>query len=272
MRPLALSVAALAVACGGSTPAPQPPTDVHPAPSASSAPVASSEPAPPPDPRAQPWTPPDSTNDEQVKETCEPIIKVFERAKIQNLEEARALLADMEKDPPPIPSAQWAWCKDRLTAILDRKAKSDAPPPRPSEEAEAYNALGQIAKDMAAAYERETLAPGPVKPNQTATVVRKLCPSAKPVPAKLDDVTDKKYQSKRDEWHNDKGWACLKFDLDLPQLWQYEVKADATKFTAIARRKSKGELIELSIGGKVDAKAQVLSIDSKISESKKPAK
>jgi hypothetical protein len=281
MRSVAFSllVAAAAVpfafACGG-PPAPQPPqTETSAAPLASNAPVATTEPtsSAAPDPRAQPWNPPDGADDDQVMQSCEPIVQVFKRAKIQSADEARALLADMEKDPPPIPSAQWSWCKERIAAIIDRKAKAEAAgTPEGREEAEAKNALGQIAKDMAVAFEREELAPGPLKPGARTNIVKKLCPSAKPIPAKLDAVTDKTYQSKSDEWNKDKGWFCLKFEINQPQAWQYEVKADAKSFTVFARRMEKGTLVEYSLPGKIEPKTNELQVAPQIAEKRTPAK
>lgn len=260
-----LSVAApFAFACAAS-PAPAPPASVTlPPPSAST----TAAPSPSADPRAQPWSPPNGTSDDTVVEACAPIVDVLRHVK--TAAEARAGLADMEKAPPPLPAAQWTWCREQLARIIDRKAKAEASgTPEGAVEAEAKNMIGSIAKGMAAAYERETLPP----PGATHTgVVRALCPSAKPVPATIDRVAEKKYQSAPGDWSKDKGWSCLKFEIDSPQWWQYEVKADAKTFTVFARRKQGSEIVEMSLAGMIDAASGDLRIADSIVELRKPAK
>lgn len=101
-----------------------------------------------------------------------------------------------------------------------------------SKQAEAVNTVGEIARDGAAAYSREALA--------TLAPAHKLCESASsPVPASIVAVKGKKYMSTPAEWHADepvdKGFACLKFEMSLPQYYQYDYKLDSpVSFTAIA--------------------------------------
>lgn len=111
--------------------------------------------------------------------------------------------------------------------------------------AEARNTLGQIAKDAAAAYDRDG----------------KLCPSASsPVPAKVPSGA--KYQSGPEDWGADKaahaGFACLHFSMAEPQYYQYEYTSTPHSFTVIARGDLDGdgvqstfELDGLVSGGKV---------------------
>src|ERR1700691_6187677 len=70
--------------------------------------------------------------------------------------------------------------------------------------AEARNALGEIARDAATAYERD----------------HALCASASsPVPSSVSMVRGVKYQSAPGEWQVDRarnaGFACLRFSMDM---------------------------------------------------------
>ncbi len=95
-----------------------------------------------------------------------------------------------------------------------------------SKQAEAVSTVGEIARDGAAAYAREA--------------AHNLCDSASnPVPMSIAAVTGKKYMSTPAEWRADevadKGFACLKFEMSLPQYYQYDYKLGSpSSFTAIA--------------------------------------
>jgi type II secretory pathway pseudopilin PulG len=94
--------------------------------------------------------------------------------------------------------------------------------------AEARNSIAQIAKDAAAAYERDG----------------KLCPSASsPIPAAVPHAA--KYQSSPSEWEADKlsnaGFSCLKFSMDYPQYYQYDYKSTPTGFTVTAHGDLNGD-------------------------------
>jgi type IV pilus assembly protein PilA len=96
--------------------------------------------------------------------------------------------------------------------------------------AEARNALGQIAKDAASAYDPK----------------RGFCPSAtRPVPESIRAVSGAKYQSTPAEWEVDRaqngGFACLKFSLEMPQYFQYSYKATKTGFEAVAHGDLNGD-------------------------------
>ena len=81
--------------------------------------------------------------------------------------------------------------------------------------AEARNAIGQIAKDIAATWERED---APPKPGQR--VPAKKLASCAPVPSAVPRGV--KYQSTLADW---KSWEPIRFSMDAPQYYQYEVRA-----------------------------------------------
>jgi hypothetical protein len=76
--------------------------------------------------------------------------------------------------------------------------------------AEARNAVGQIAKDYATWWEKED-----GKPRHRRKLV-----SFPPVPKTIPKGT--KYQSTPSDW---KPWDALRFEMDMPQYYQYEVRA-----------------------------------------------
>jgi type IV pilus assembly protein PilA len=99
--------------------------------------------------------------------------------------------------------------------------------------AEARASLGAMAKDEAAAYERESSNTTVLKVSTTATMSRKLCTSAtKTVPAASTSIQGKKYQSTNAEWNVDAptnaGFACLKFSMDMPQYYMYSYTLTGT--------------------------------------------
>ena len=90
-----------------------------------------------------------------------------------------------------------------------------------AKQAEARNAVTQMARDAAEAYARDG----------------KLCPSASaPVPATVPRGV--KYQSSLADWQKDKaanaGFDCLKFEMDQPQYFQYAYTSTPTSFTVTA--------------------------------------
>jgi type IV pilus assembly protein PilA len=96
--------------------------------------------------------------------------------------------------------------------------------------AEARNGVGQLAKDAATAYEKESIAAGIVARGSSTAVLRKLCASASAsVPSTMTPVTGRKYQSKPSEWavdgHSNAGFACLKYAMDQPQYYMYSYTA-----------------------------------------------
>jgi type IV pilus assembly protein PilA len=114
-----------------------------------------------------------------------------------------------------------------------------------SKTAEARNSLGQIGKDAATAYEKESFATsGVLVQGSSSATLRALCDSAtNPVPTSSGSIQGRKYQSRPDEWSNDlatKGFTCMKFSMDQPQYYQYNYAAanigstSAGTFTATA--------------------------------------
>lgn len=105
--------------------------------------------------------------------------------------------------------------------------------------AEARNTLGQLAKKAVAAYDADSLSPSPA-------AKRHLCASASaPVPADRLAVSGTKYQSTSAEWQADAaanaGFACLGFEMGMPQYFQYEYAATASTFTVRAHGDLNGE-------------------------------
>jgi type IV pilus assembly protein PilA len=119
--------------------------------------------------------------------------------------------------------------------------------------AEAQNSLGQIAKDAATEYEKESMAATVLTPGNSAGFSRALCKTAtNAVPTALTSVQGKKYQSDPGEWNvgntatPPSGWACLKFTMDAPQYYMYGYTSPGTgssgdTFTATANGDLNGD-------------------------------
>jgi type IV pilus assembly protein PilA len=111
--------------------------------------------------------------------------------------------------------------------------------------AEAKNTLGEIARDAAAAYEREG-----------AGGKHALCESATPVPANLSAVAGRKYQASAQpgadfqSGSDGAGWRCLRFSLPTPQYFQYEYVVGPGRASAIdpARTLGAGEFEAIARG------------------------
>jgi len=92
--------------------------------------------------------------------------------------------------------------------------------------AEARNSIGQVAKNAAAEYERESMPGTVVTPGQSAAVSRALCATelGNPIPAPAK-IKGAKYQSLAADWYQgaatNSGFACLKFSMDAPQYYSY---------------------------------------------------
>jgi type IV pilus assembly protein PilA len=82
-----------------------------------------------------------------------------------------------------------------------------------AKQAEARSAVGELAKEASAAFDRS----------------RRLCASAShPVPASIAMVRASKYQSSAADWAADgahAGFACLGFSMTEPQYYQYAYTA-----------------------------------------------
>ncbi len=96
--------------------------------------------------------------------------------------------------------------------------------------AEARNSLGQMGKDQATEFEKESMSGANLAPGGVAGVSRSLCnaPTAS-VPAAATSIKGQKYQSSQApgaDWNLDEaatltGFACLKFAMDSPQYYMY---------------------------------------------------
>jgi type IV pilus assembly protein PilA len=117
--------------------------------------------------------------------------------------------------------------------------------------AEAQNSIGQIAKDAATQYEKESLTASILSTGTSTAMSRKLCKSSSTsVPAALTSVAGRKYQSATAEWNVDaagnSGFACIKFSMDAPQYFMYSYAAGGTgsvgdTFTATANGDLNGD-------------------------------
>jgi type IV pilus assembly protein PilA len=92
--------------------------------------------------------------------------------------------------------------------------------------AEATNALGQVGKNQAGEFEKESMAGTVLAPGTTAGLSRQLCGTATvAVPNAATSIKGQKYQSATSEWNVDcgtnLGFCCLKFSIDQPQYYMY---------------------------------------------------
>jgi hypothetical protein len=108
-----------------------------------------------------------------------------------------------------------------------------------SVEAEAITHLKIIMVGMASAY----------------AAGQRLCPSAPAAPAELGRLEADPYRSSPADWRAE-GWRCVRFELAVPQRFQYEVRVDsaAQSFEIVARGfpVQTGSAEELFLRGRVD--------------------
>jgi type IV pilus assembly protein PilA len=110
--------------------------------------------------------------------------------------------------------------------------------------AEAKSVVMMMARDSAAAYEREVALPD-------GTMGHRLCPSAsRSVPASAADIRGQKYMSAPSEWTvdeaSDGGFACLGFSMAQPQYFMYSYESTGVgnagdEFTARANGDLNGD-------------------------------
>jgi type IV pilus assembly protein PilA len=115
--------------------------------------------------------------------------------------------------------------------------------------AEARDTVGQIAKAAQISYVRGKLVGASIRNNT-------LCGSASPVPASIDEVKGKKYQSSPADWKTGdetSGWTCLRFSLGAPQLYRYEYQGGTSSYLVIANGDidADGVLSTFTMGGTV---------------------
>jgi hypothetical protein len=103
---------------------------------------------------------------------------------------------------------------------------------------EARNALAQIGKDSAAAFERRKGLGDPT-----------LCPTASPIPRVLQAPNVPHIQTTPREWNDGAGFECLRFSFSMPTYFQYRMEDDPTHFraTAHAQRSIDGHLVDVTM-------------------------
>ena len=110
--------------------------------------------------------------------------------------------------------------------------------------AEARNSIGQIAKDAAAAVEREKGTNAILTAGATSSLMRAFCASAAAkVPASVPK--GQKYQSQASDWNAGDsltGWQCLKFTMEEPQYYEYEYIGTADPATGGFTANAYGDL------------------------------
>jgi type IV pilus assembly protein PilA len=137
--------------------------------------------------------------------------------------------------------------------------------------AEARNALGQMAKDAATAFERDSINQNVVGAGKGSNVARNLCASASAsVPASISSVTGHKYQSKAAEWNADSaanaGFYCLKFSMEEPQYYMYSYSVIGSNnagdsFTASAQGDTNADGVTslFQIVGQIDSARRLMT-------------
>jgi type IV pilus assembly protein PilA len=95
--------------------------------------------------------------------------------------------------------------------------------------AEARNSLGQIGKDVAAEFEKESMGGAVLGQQASAAMSRAMCGSeGNMVPSSKSSIQGAKYQSSPADWNvgagTNVGFACLKFSMDQAQYYQYGYK------------------------------------------------
>jgi type IV pilus assembly protein PilA len=117
--------------------------------------------------------------------------------------------------------------------------------------AEARNSLGQIGKDVAAEYEKESMGGAVLGQQASAAFSRSLCGSETgTIPTTKAGIQGAKYQSSPGDWNvgaaTNVGFACLKFSIDQPQYYMYGYKVSGStnvgdSFTATANGDLNGD-------------------------------
>ncbi len=150
-----------------------------------------------------------------------------------------------------VPADQVAFCRSPVVLdFVDATAWAS----------EGRNALGQIGKDLATAYEQSY-----------AVGKYELCPSGPPIPRIAQTVGTKYQPSYPADWNDKAGWQCLNFGMDQPMWFQYKLDSDGQRFTATARaqrRDFEGKLIDVTmvLRGEIDARTRVFNIAPTIEE------
>jgi type IV pilus assembly protein PilA len=143
--------------------------------------------------------------------------------------------------------------------------------------AEARNSVGQIAKDAAAQYEKESMTSAVLGKGTSAALSRQLCGSAsQTVPTAAGAIKGQKYQSSTKDWNVDaagnSGFSCLKFSIDQAQYYMYNYTAagsssPGSSFTATAQGDLNGDgvLSLFSVTGSINS-SYVLNVSPNMLE------
>jgi beta-lactamase regulating signal transducer with metallopeptidase domain len=163
--------------------------------------------------QGQAWSPPPSgeiDNEADLLQYCGALFDMKLR------DDTRKMIAAYRSGPTDgLPAEQVAFCRSAgVLDFIDTNAWSS----------EGRNALGQIGKDIAAAYDK-SFAAGRFE----------LCPSGPPVPRNVQAPGVKYQPNWPDDWNDDAGWSCLRFGMDAPMYFRYELVSDGHSFKAIAR-------------------------------------
>jgi type IV pilus assembly protein PilA len=125
-----------------------------------------------------------------------------------------------------------------------------------SKTTEARNGLGQIAKDAATAFSKDSSNPAAMAIGTSTSFIYSLCDSTTPVPsAGVPSAT--KYQSQPSDWGaggteavgaNAYHWQCLGFYVESPQYYEYtyvatQLTSDGATYTATARGDLNGDTV-----------------------------
>ncbi|HEY5955550.1 MAG TPA: prepilin-type N-terminal cleavage/methylation domain-containing protein [Polyangiaceae bacterium] len=141
---------------------------------------------------------------------------------------------------------------------------------------EARNMVGAISKAAVRAYNSEQMAGDLLAAGKTTDSSFRLCKSASAaVPASLDSVKAKKYQSDGAEWApkddaNDVGFKCLKFTIDGAQYYQYNYTSDSSatpaKFSAIAKGDLDGDGTASTFELNAEVRDNIIAISPAVKE------
>ncbi len=152
---------------------------------------------------------------QQLKTQCAKLVQWAQQrvGKAATRVAATHKLLDVLAEAPKIEGIDVASCRDRLTGELRLYLAR-------TKEVEATTTLKILMLAMASAVADKG----------------KLCPSAPPVPSKLDRVKTAPYQPQASDWKA-AGWTCLHHANQQPQRFQYEVNSDPTAgtFEVVAR-------------------------------------
>jgi len=147
-----------------------------------------------------------------------------------------------------------------------------------SKTAEARNSLGQISKDAATAYEKESMTvAGVLAQGGASATLRQLCTTSTPVPSTGVAPKGAKYQSAPADWNADsatagKGFACLKYSIDAPQYYAYTYttvgsasQGDSFTATALGDLNGDGNSSQFAVSGSI-GNGMVLNVSPTIAE------